>query len=124
MNPELPTVHSHALQGLLFITTGAVAREISDGNIHFLHFSSFSPGQLPRKFWRKLFSFFRHLCSHLNKKYQKKGYFLFHIFTPFFLILICGHEILLNLFFVSEPLFLLLRLWMDRKFFSQFAQSV
>ena len=48
--------------------------------------------------------FFRHLSSHV-KNIRKKGYFLFHIFTPFFLILICGHEILLNLFLSQNPFF-------------------
>ena len=95
--------------------------------IHTLCRGSYSSpqGQLPGKYQTEIFiffifppfhlgsclgnfggnySFFRHLCSHL-KNIRKKGYFLFHIFTPFFLILICGHEILLNLFLSQNPFF-------------------
>ena len=52
---------------------------------------------------RRKYSFFFifppfHLDSCLGNFRGQSGYFLFHIFTPFFLLLICGHEILLNYF--------------------------
>ena len=89
--------------------------------IHTLCRGSYSSpqGQLPGKYQTEIFIFFIfppfHLGSCLGNFRGQSGYFLFHIFTPFFLLLICGHEILLNYFL--SPFFLLLRLWMDREIF-------
>ena len=72
--------------------------------IHTLCRGSYSSpqGQLPGKYQTEIFIFFIfppfHLGSCLGNFRGQSGYFLFHIFTPFFLILTCGHELLLNYF--------------------------
>ena len=65
--------------------------------------------------------FFRHLCSHL-KNISKKDISYFTYSLHFFLILTCGHELLLSYFcllFFSSYVYG----WTE-KFSSQFAQSV